>query len=54
MEKELANINHTLRDILTELRKLNKKSAERVVDEIKLELIDQMKNCSTRDKHEAN
>ena len=48
MEKELNNINHTLQEILKELRKLNKKPAESVADEIKMELIDQVKkHCGT-------
>lgn len=48
MEKELNNINHTLQDILKELRKLNTKSTENIMDEIKRELIDQMKkHCDT-------
>lgn len=51
MEKELNNINHTLQEILKELRKLNKKSAENVMNEIKHELIDQMKkHCDTHEE----
>ena len=43
MEVELANINHTLQDILKELRKLNKRPSENVADDLKQMLIDQMK-----------